>query len=241
MLAAVATLSAFTPTAFAPPAAVLPAFAPTALVRRSAEPTALLSLGDADDFDPFMMAPYPDPTCESEIHRVRLSTTAGDCTVTLDRALSPIGVDHFLRLVADGFFTDQLLYRVMPGFLVQFGVASDPMVQARWEGSVLPDEPNRASFSLGTLSFAGNGPNSRNCHLFVALEPQGTDLGGAAHETTLGHVEEVEVFEKVAANFDANEYPYLGDLQGQLVSLGNEAAQAYPNLDRILKAEILEA
>ena len=64
-------------------------------------------------------------------------------------------------------------------------------------------------------------------------------LGKAAHEATLGHVQEVEVFEKVANNFEANGYPDLGGLQGDLVQMGNEAAKDYPKLDRILSAEVI--
>ena len=76
-------------------------------------------------------------------------------------------------------------------------------------------------------------PHAWACH--------GSDLGGAAHEATIGHLQEVEVFEKVARNFETN-YPALPDLsslQKGLVKRGSEAASAYPELDRILRAEIL--
>lgn len=155
------------------------------------------------------------------------------------QAYSPKGVDRFLELVESGFFTDMLLYRVLPGSLVQFGCAADPSVQARWQDARLPDEPNRATFRAGTVSFAGSGTDSRSCHLFVALSPYGAALGRAAHEATIGHVQEVEVFEKIVANFAANGFPDLGGLQEELVRSGNEAATAFPGLDRILSAEVL--
>lgn len=199
----------------------------------------LLTLGDEPDFDPFA-ADYPPAQVDSKITSVRMVTTAGDCTVVCDRAFSPAGVDRFLELVQDGVFDDMLLYRCMPGFLIQFGCAADPKVQARWEDNRIPDEPNRATFRSGTVSFAGGGTNSRSCHLFVALSPNGAQLGGAAHEATIGHLQEVEVFEKVAANFEASGYPDLSSLQEKLLKEGNQAASAYPDLDRILRAEILE-
>ena len=65
------------------------------------------------------------------------------------------------------------------------------------------DEENKVQFRAGTLSYAGAGADSRACHFFVALEPSGARLGNAKHETTIGHVEEVAVFEQVAANFQA--------------------------------------
>ena len=94
---------------------------------------------------------FPPATVESAITRVKFSTSAGDFTVQLDRALSPIGVEHFLQLVRSGFFEGQLLYRVVPGFLVQFGVAADPAVMSQWSAGQLADEPNRAPFRRGTL------------------------------------------------------------------------------------------
>ena len=65
--------------------------------------------------------------------------------------------------------------------------------------------------------------------------------GSAKHETTLGHITEVDVFEKVASNFKATGYGDTGSLQGALVKGGNAAAAKYPKLDRILKCAIVEA
>ena len=58
------------------------------------------------------------------------------------------------------------------------GVAADPQVHAQWDQPEkrLPDEPNRAPFRRGTLSFAGTGADSRTCHMFIALEPHGRRL-----------------------------------------------------------------
>ena len=78
--------------------------------------------------------------------------------------------------VSSGFFTDMLLYRVIPGFLVQFGVAADPAVQAKWQNQKFADEENKVQFRAGTLSYAGAGADSRACHFFVALEPSGARL-----------------------------------------------------------------
>ena len=207
------------------------------MVPRHAAPVGLLTLGDEPDFDPFA-ADYPDAVVEEKKTRVLFRTTAGDCTCVVDRAYSPEGVDRFLKLVEDGFFTDMLLYRVLPGFLVQFGCAADPSSRPLSMTS-LPDEPNRATFRHGTLSYAGSGTDSRSCHLFVALSPHGAGLGKAAHEATIGHIQEMEVFETVASNFEERGYPDLGGLQADLIKRGNEAAAEYPDLDRILRADII--
>ena len=194
------------------------------------------------------LAGYPEAVVDSEEYRVKFRTTAGAFTATVDRENSPDGVDRFISLVRDGFFTDQLLYRVIPGFLIQFGVASEPGKQQRWDARIggappLADEPNRHDFRLGTISFAGSGYDSRSCHIFIALEPYGTNLGKADHEATLGWVDDdcLDVLERIVANFDASGYPDTGALQDGLVANGNAAAADYPLLDRIEACEVIEA
>ena len=53
-------------------------------------------------------------------------------------------------------------------------------VMAKWDRpNTIPDELNRAMFEGGVLSYAGAGKDSRSCHFFVALEPNGLRLGKA--------------------------------------------------------------
>uniref|UniRef100_A0A7S3WL25 PPIase cyclophilin-type domain-containing protein n=1 Tax=Emiliania huxleyi TaxID=2903 RepID=A0A7S3WL25_EMIHU len=169
--------------------------------------------------------------------RVACDTTAGPFTVLLNESLSPLGVMRVTDLVKSGFMEGQLLYRVIPGLLVQFGVAADPAVTARWQGRArrIADEPNKMPFLHGTLSFAGAGVNSRTSHLFVALSPNGMRLGrGTPHESTLGHVVEgMETFERVVANYRRSGYKDTGSLQRALRTKGNAAAADFPLLDRI--------
>lgn len=187
---------------------------------------------------------FPPAICPSEIKRVRFCTSAGDFTIQLDTALSPSGVTRFLQLVDDGFFDDQLFYRVEPGFLIQFGIAADPSMQARWDPRAgapiapLPDEPNRAKFKNGSVSFAGSGVDSRSCSLFIALEPFADNFGEAPHETVIGNVEEegggMTVLEQLVRNREERAYGDLLDLQTSLRIQGNEAAAEYPGVDRII-------
>ena len=207
-------------------------------------------------------AEFPEAIVESQKYKVQFNTTAGKFSVTLDRALSPLGVDRFVELVEDGHFTDQLFYRVLPGFLIQFGVAADPAQMAKWDWTPSPtgekiwvnhpiaDEPNREKFRAGTVSFAGNGENSRSCHFFIAMEPHGPKLGSAPHETTLGFVDQqtdedgLGVMDRICRKFVAHGYIYAdpdtGHLQNALIDYGNSAAAEYPLMDRIESAELVE-
>merc|ERR1711957_221278 len=123
-----------------------------------------------------------------------------------------------------------------------FGVAADPHVQAKYQDARFRDEPNRVPFVAGTLSFAGNGKDSRSSHLFVALEPNGVNLGNALHEATLGHLDEegIQTFERVVANHRAAGGRDTGSLQAELVKMGNKAASQFPKLDRIIECSRVE-
>ena len=224
------------PSALLTPAGQVPL--PPRQIRRAAD----LAMNFLDDFVSSMRGEnYPPPIVESKVIRLRFATTAGDFSVDLDRALSPNGVDRFVDLARSGVFDSQILYRVVPGFLLQFGVAADPAVHAQWDTpeTRLADEPNRAPFRRGTLSFAGSGPNSRTCHAFIALEPYGRQLGKADHEAALGQVceSDLHVLDRIVRNFQKTGYPDVTGLQGDLVRQGNSAAAEYPALDSILRVE----
>eukprot|EP00928_Gymnodinium_smaydae_P049101 TRINITY_DN32916_c0_g1_i1.p1 TRINITY_DN32916_c0_g1~~TRINITY_DN32916_c0_g1_i1.p1 ORF type:complete len:345 (+),score=33.48 TRINITY_DN32916_c0_g1_i1:73-1107(+) len=174
------------------------------------------------------------------LRHISCDTTAGSFNITLEDALSPYGVARFVELVDDGFFDDQVFYRVIPGFLTQFGVAADPQMQAKWDPRTFPDEPKKARFKHGTVSFAGSGLNSRSCHVFIAFQPSGIHLGGAAHETPLGQVTAgIEVLDTIQRNYQSAGYADLTHLQGDLRRDGNSAVASYPKLDRILRCRTL--
>eukprot|EP00929_Paragymnodinium_shiwhaense_P037702 TRINITY_DN20041_c0_g2_i3.p1 TRINITY_DN20041_c0_g2~~TRINITY_DN20041_c0_g2_i3.p1 ORF type:complete len:239 (+),score=42.94 TRINITY_DN20041_c0_g2_i3:65-718(+) len=167
-------------------------------------------------------------------YEVLCSTTAGNMTVELTDTWSPKGVERFLELVEAEVFDGQLFYRVVPGFLLQFGVAADPEVHKVWQRKTIEDEPRLRDFEHGTLSFAGSGVNSRSCHMFIALEPNGVRLGMMPHETPIGKVTEgLEVLDAIVSNFRSSGYGDLTPLQGRLGADGNVALKKYDKLDQI--------
>jgi peptidyl-prolyl cis-trans isomerase A (cyclophilin A) len=81
---------------------------------------------------------------------------------------SPIGADRFYRLVLDNFYNCNACFRVVPGFVVQFGLASDPDETSKWgDIPIADDPPNVQSNIKGTVSFATSGPGSRTTQVFV--------------------------------------------------------------------------
>lgn len=98
---------------------------------------------------------------------VRFGTTHGDVTVRVFREWAPIGADRFHQLALNGFFDGNRFFRVLPGFIVQFGVSGVPAIQNAWNEHQLPDDPVRVSNEAGTLTFATAGPDTRTTQVFI--------------------------------------------------------------------------
>lgn len=99
--------------------------------------------------------------------RVRLETSAGGVVVEVVRDWAPIGADRFYNLARNGFFDGNRFFRVLPGFIVQFGVSGVPAIQAAWNDQNLVDDPVRQSNLRGTLAFAAAGPDTRTTQVFI--------------------------------------------------------------------------
>lgn len=98
---------------------------------------------------------------------VRFTTSRGDIVIRVFRDWAPVGADRFYHLARNGFFDGNRFFRVLPGFIVQFGVSGVPAIQEAWNGRSLPDDSVRMSNEGGTLSFATAGPNTRTTQVFI--------------------------------------------------------------------------
>ena len=106
-----------------------------------------------------------------ETFQVKFTTTRGDFVVTVNRAWAPIGADRFYNLVKHHFYDNASFFRVVPGFVVQFGISAYPPVSAAWEKANLQDEPVTQSNKRGYLTYAKTSmPNSRSTQVFINLK-----------------------------------------------------------------------
>jgi peptidyl-prolyl cis-trans isomerase A (cyclophilin A) len=100
-------------------------------------------------------------------YRVTLDTSRGPVVIEVTRADAPIGADRFYNLVKANYFDGARFFRVIAGFMAQFGLAANPAVSKTWDVSI-QDDPVKASNVRGTLTFANTGaPNSRSEQLFI--------------------------------------------------------------------------
>jgi peptidyl-prolyl cis-trans isomerase A (cyclophilin A) len=156
---------AATPKAEAPaPAATPPAAQPEAAATAPAE-------APRAGYDHALLRPGLLKEQASETYKVRFATTRGDFIVTVTRAWAPIGADRFYNLVKHHFYDNASFFRVVPGFVVQFGISAYPPVSAAWENANIKDEPVIGSNKRGYLTYAKTSmPNTRSTQIFINLK-----------------------------------------------------------------------
>lgn len=103
------------------------------------------------------------------VFRVRFTTTKGPFVVTVHRKWAPRGADRFYNLARAGFYDKQRLFRVIPGFVVQWGISGAPKISKAWQNATIRDDPVKHSNKRGTIVFADAGPNTRTTQVFVNL------------------------------------------------------------------------
>src|SRR3989441_4806527 len=99
--------------------------------------------------------------------RARFSTTKGDFVIVVHRAWAPHGADRFYNLVRSGFYDGVRFFRVIPGFMAQFGIHGDTGVTTAWRGRTIPDDPVRHNNLRGMVTHATAGPRTRTTQIFI--------------------------------------------------------------------------
>lgn len=184
---------------------------------------------------PRIPAPSPTPWRSPDSYRVRVETSKGPFTIEVKRSLAPRGADRMYELVQIGYFTDVRFFRIVPGFVVQFGMHGDPAVNAVWERAMLEDEPMRTPNTRGTVAFTTAGPNTRANQLFISTADNRSKLDGQQLFAPIGTViEGMDVVEKLNAEY--GEEPN----QSRIAGKGNEyLGKWYPALDYIKSATVV--
>jgi len=115
--------------------------------------------------------PTPEQKARDEkspdVYRVDFDTSKGPFVIEVHRDWAPLGSDRFHALVKSGFFDGGRYFRVIPDFMVQFGIAANSETTKRWNGTELADDPGRQSNTRGMVSFATSGPNTRTTQVFI--------------------------------------------------------------------------
>lgn len=160
-------------------------------------------------------------------------TTKGNFTIEVTRSLAPNGADRFYNLAKSGYFTDIAFFRVVPGFMAQFGIHGDPNVSAKWRDANIPDDAVKGSNTRGTITFATAGPNTRTTQLFINFaDNTGLDAQGFAPFGKV--VDGMDVVDKINSEYGDAPPNGRGPDQGRLQMEGNAYLKKdFPDLDYI--------
>ena len=176
-----------------------------------------------------------------ETFKAQFDTTKGKFTIEVTRSLAPNGADRFYNLVRSGYFKDIAFFRVIPGFMCQFGINGDPEVAAKWRAAKIPDDAVKGSNKRGTITFATAGPGTRTTQLFINFGDN-TRLDGQGF-SQFGKVSEgMDVVDKINSEYGEGAPNGRGPDQGRIQQEGNAYLKKdFPNLDYIKSATILPA
>lgn len=179
-------------------------------------------------------APRTPPAPDSFL--VALETSRGPIQIMIHRDWAPLGVDRFYDLVRNNFYDDARFFRVVPGFVAQFGLPADPAMSARFLKGPLQDDPVRHGNQRGTIAYASlMRPNTRTSQLFINLRDNGPKLDPQGF-AAFGEIREgLAVIDSLNGEYDGPNGPD----QHFIETLGNAYLKTtFPRLDYIKTARI---
>jgi cyclophilin family peptidyl-prolyl cis-trans isomerase len=176
-----------------------------------------------------------EPEEAPEQFNVKFETSKGGFEVEVRRSWSPHGADRFYELVKSGFYDEARFFRVVPGFMVQFGIAGDPEVQAKWRQKTIRDDRVTQSNRKGYVTFAKTGqPNSRTTQIFINYaDNRFLDQDGFAPFGRV--VEGMDVVEEINAEYAEEPSQELIQRRGN-----DYLKREFPRLDYVKKATIID-
>jgi cyclophilin family peptidyl-prolyl cis-trans isomerase len=175
-----------------------------------------------------------------EQFRVRVETTKGPFVLEITRSWAPVGVDHFYNLVRAGYYDDSRFSRVVPGFIVQFGIAGKPAVSAAWKDRPIADDSVRAHNTRGTMAYAMTGPNTRTTQLFISLRDN-TRLDAQGFAPIGRVVTGMDVVDSLYGGYgETSGGGMRAGHQDSVLAGGNAYLDRdFPKLDRLMRARVV--
>lgn len=185
--------------------------------------------------DPLLRPANFEETAPPE-YRVTLETSAGDVVIDVTRSWAPLGADRFWSLVRGGYYDDTRVYRIVDGFMAQFGLNGNPYVNQVWKSEFLVDDPVTQSNTRGRVAFAKGGRHTRTTEVFISYKDNSAldDEGFAPFGEVVEGMDVVDAFYS-----EYGDGPPRGDgpYQAMAAARGNEYLDTdFPELTRIVRA-----
>jgi peptidyl-prolyl cis-trans isomerase A (cyclophilin A) len=177
--------------------------------------------------------PVPD------LFHVKLDTSKGMIDIEVHRDWAPAGAAHLFQLVKSGFYDGDKFYRVVRGFVVQFGINGDPQTNAMWANATLPDDPVKEHNTTGMVTYATRGPNTRSTQLFINLADNRQSLDGQGFAPIGKVVDGMPVVLDLYSSYGDMAPRGQGPDPMRMAQQGNDYLEShFPRLDFIKKATI---
>lgn len=195
----------------------------------------------ATPFDPALLQPATLRAKAPAEYEVKFVTTAGEFTMKVTRAWAPLGADRFYNLVRHHFYDGASFFRVLPGFMAQFGISAFPEVSKVWEHANIKDDPIVQSNHRGFVSFATAGPNTRTTQVFINYgNNEALDRSGFTAFAVV--TDGMEVVDKLYNGYGEGAPDGHGPDQGLVSSRGRTYLEkSFPKLDSIRSATLVPA
>jgi peptidyl-prolyl cis-trans isomerase A (cyclophilin A) len=172
------------------------------------------------------------------VYKVEFDTSKGPFVVEVHRDWAPNGADRFYNLIKNGFYDNVRFFRVVEGFMAQFGVNGDPKVSAAWRDARIKDDPVRVSNKRTFVTFATAGPNTRTTQIFINYGDN-SNLDGQGFSPFGQVVSGMKVVDSLYSGYGEGAPGGRGPNQARVQSEGNAyLTSAFPNLDYVKKATI---
>jgi peptidyl-prolyl cis-trans isomerase A (cyclophilin A) len=176
-----------------------------------------------------------------DAYKAKFDTSKGAFVIDVKREWSPAGADRFYNLVKNGYYNNCRFFRVISGFMVQFGINGDPKLNAVWRQARIQDDPVKQSNTRGYVSFAAAGPNSRTTQVFINFG-NNARLDGMGFAAFGQVTEGMDIVDSLYAEYGEGAPSGKGPEQGRIQTEGVEyLAKSFPQLDYIKLAVIVSA
>jgi peptidyl-prolyl cis-trans isomerase A (cyclophilin A) len=173
-------------------------------------------------------------------YKVKFTTTKGDFVVEVQRDWAPKGADRFYNLVKNGFFDETRFFRVIKGFMVQFGIHGDPAVNAVMQEAHLEDDAVKQSNKRGYITFATAGPNTRTSQVFINYKDN-DNLDGMGFAPFGKVISGIKTVDALNGEYGEGAPGGMGPSQPRMQSEGNAYLQKdFPKLDYIKSAKLVK-
>ena len=191
-------------------------------------------------YNPMLLTPDALTETAPDVFQARFETNKGEFVIEVHRAWSPRGADRFYNLVSNGYYDDVRFFRVIAGFMAQFGIHGSPEVSAAWADRRIDDDPVVQSNTRGFVSYAKSDANTRTTQIFINFGDN-SRLDATGFSPFGQVVEGMEVVDQIYSGYGNTQPSGTGPYPPFIHTRGNEYLdEEYPNVDFVRRATIVE-